>query len=265
MGVYLEDNPPARSQFRTARRATATGAIVIHTAENTTDVQLPDHGAEAVAQFISTRTDTSGSYHSIVDSDSIVRVGRYEWEMFHEGTGGNRWSLGLAFACEAWQWPVLPQAWRDAALRNGAVEAVRMARWVRSTAGAVVPATKITAKQYRDGQPGFVGHGSLDPGRRTDPGAGFPWDEFLRRFKELTMAEHQQTVTASPQVCTLSAAMDELRWLYRVYTGQPGDKEHLEEWGRDMADKIYNEEPIWPTLHYVQYELDRQRRESQPS
>lgn len=180
--AYLDDHPPARSQFRRTRRAAVTGAIVVHTAENTTDTTLPDGGAEAVARFISIRTDAAGSYHSVVDSDSIVDVGRYEWEMFHEGTGGNRWSLGLAFACRASQWSTLPDRWVTDAIRNGGLEAATMAAWVQSTVGVVVPARRISAAQYRAGQPGFISHAELDPGRRSDPGADFPWTMFLDRF-----------------------------------------------------------------------------------
>lgn len=180
--VWLEQHPPARSQFRVQRRAAVTGAIVVHTAENVTDTVLPDGGAESVARFISNRVDAAGSYHSVVDSDSIVRVGRYEWEMFHEGTGGNRWSLGLSFACRAEQWGRLPAGWTSPAIRNGAREAASMAAWVRAVTGIVVPAQRITPAEYKSGRPGFVGHGELDPGRRVDPGTGFPWTEFLEFF-----------------------------------------------------------------------------------
>ncbi len=186
--VYLEENPPAISQFRNPRRAAPTGAIVVHTAENSTDTVLPDTGAEAVARFISTRT-TFGSYHSVVDSDSIVEVGRYEWEMFHEGSGGNRWSLGLSFACQAAQWSRLPSRWVDGALRNGALEAAMMAAWVKRTVGVDVPARRITPAQYRAGQPGFISHAELDPGRRSDPGADFPWQTFLERFAQYSGGE----------------------------------------------------------------------------
>lgn len=187
--VYLEDHPPARSQFRRTRRAAVTGAIVVHTAENTADITLPDGGAEAVARFISTRTDGPGSYHSVVDSDSVVDVGRYEWEMFHEGTGGNRWSLGLSFACRASQWSTLPDRWVRGAIRNGGLEAASMAAWVNSTVGVTVPARRISPTQYRSGFPGFISHGELDPGRRTDPGLDFPWDDFLTQFVQFAGGE----------------------------------------------------------------------------
>lgn len=136
-----------------------------------------------MARFIATR-NTAGSYHSVVDSDSVVDVGRYEWEMFHEGTGGNRWSLGLSFACRAAEWPNLPDRWVDSAIRNGALEAAMMAAWVKQTVGVTVPARRITPAQYRSGQPGFISHAELDPGRRSDPGAAFPWNTFLERFAQ---------------------------------------------------------------------------------
>ncbi|MEM8922396.1 MAG: hypothetical protein AAGD35_02765 [Actinomycetota bacterium] len=179
--AYLDDNPPAVTQFRSVRRAAVTGAIVVHTAENITDTTLPDSGAEAVARFISRRREP-GSYHSVVDSDSVVDVGRYEWEMFHEGTGGNRWSLGLSFACQASQWTRLSDRWVTNAIRNGALEAAMMADWVKRTVGVTVPARRITPAQYRAGQPGFISHAELDPGRRSDPGVSFPWNDFLTQF-----------------------------------------------------------------------------------
>lgn len=189
MSVYLEDHPPARTQYRERRRAAVTGAIVVHTAQNATQYHLPDGGAESVARFISNRTDGPGSYHVVVDSDSTVDVGRYKWEMFGESTGGNRWALHLSFACQAHQWPTLPDRWVAGAIEQGATAAARMARWVKTEVGVTVPARRISAALYRAGRPGLIGHGELDPGRRTDPGAGFPWDAFLQRFADVTEQE----------------------------------------------------------------------------
>lgn len=196
MATYLEDNPPKRSQFRRTRKTWTrasdgaritgpSGAIVVHTPENIVDLRPPDDGAENVARFISTRTDAAGSYHSIADSDSVVRVGRYEWQMFGEGTGGNRWALHLAGACKAHQWETLPEWWVVATIRNMAREARQMADWVHQETGVFVPAEPITAAQYRRGEPGFISHGELDPGRRSDPGKEFPWDQFLADYAEL--------------------------------------------------------------------------------
>lgn len=208
MSAYLEDHPPARSQFRPTRRAKVTGAIVAHTAENTTDQWPPDGGAEGVARFIARRTDGPGSYHTVVDSDSIVRVGRYEWEMFHEGTGGNRWSLGLSFACQANQWATLPGAWVNGAIDNGARAAADMATWVRSTVGIEIPPRRITPAQYRAGAPGFIGHGELDPGRRHDPGARFPWSMFLAQFAHHTnQGVPPMPTTKNPHVLAIQQAL----------------------------------------------------------
>lgn len=185
MGVYLEDHPPARSQFRRTRRAEVTGAIVVHTAESTPDLTLPDDGAESVANFISRRTDGPGSYHSIVDSDSTVHVGEYSWEMFGEGKGGNRWALHLSFATEAHLWAEMKNGWTVGAIDQAAAECVRMAEWVRETVGVEIPAKRITRPEYFDGKPGFISHAEIDPGRRSDPGRDFPWVALLDRFQGL--------------------------------------------------------------------------------
>jgi hypothetical protein len=182
MATYLEEHPPARQQYIAPRRSEPSGGIVVHTAENLFDVSPPDNGGEAVAHFIANRTDAAGSYHSLVDSDSIVRVMPYEWEAFGEGTGGNRWALHLSFACHATDWATMPEAWRTGALANGAQEAANMARWVNAVTGLVVPALHIPAFDYRAQRPGFVYHAQLDPSRRSDPGASFPMTDFLNQY-----------------------------------------------------------------------------------
>lgn len=181
--VYLDQHPPARQQFYKTRSSAITGVIVVHTAENMTDLVLPDSGAEGVASFISRRSD-AGSYHSVVDSDSVVRVGEYGWTMFHV-KGLNSPTLGLSFACKAGQWGELfAKGWGQRAIPLGAQEAANMARWVKKHYGIDIPARKITAAQAKAGVPGFVYHGGLDPGRRSDPGSDFPLEEFLNEYKK---------------------------------------------------------------------------------
>lgn len=194
--IYLEVHPPKGHQYNPSRGRSPSGAIVIHDAECNPDFTDADTAAESVASFISKRPDP-GSYHSLVDSDSTVRVGRYDWEMFHEGTGGNKWSLGLSFACRTSSWTA-PETgpgsrWQLGILAQGAGEAASMARWVKTTTGIDVPAKRISPQDYRSGQPGFISHGELDPKRRTDPGKDFPWGDFIALYA-LHMNENIQQI-----------------------------------------------------------------------
>ncbi|HTM85351.1 MAG TPA: N-acetylmuramoyl-L-alanine amidase, partial [Mycobacterium sp.] len=177
--VYLREHPnPHLRQYRSPRRQQVRPVIVVHTAENLPDTVATDGGAEAVAGFISRRTDP-GSYHSLVDSDSLVRLVRYTDEAWHDGTGSNPWSLGLSIATTAAWWPLAPRAWRDGAVEQAAQEAARMARFVHAETGAVVQPQRITRAQSENGGSGFISHAERDPKRRTDPGAAFPWAQFL--------------------------------------------------------------------------------------
>jgi hypothetical protein len=179
VAAYLTLHPPARRQFYETRLKAVT-AIGLHTAENTPDLVLPDAGAEGVARYISTRS-TAGSYASVVDSDSTVRVCEYWWTAFHM-VGFNSRSLGLSFATRAAQWDSLPQSWRDGAIAQGAAEAARMCKWVLDEYGWVIPPKLLTKAQAQAGRRGFVAHAIIDPARRSDPGMRFPWAQFAALY-----------------------------------------------------------------------------------
>ncbi len=180
--AYLDDHPPARTQFR-QRYATPTGLIVMHTAESALDVIGEDTGAEGVADFIRRRTDP-GSYHRLVDSDSIVPLVRFEMAAYGDGTGSNEFAIHLSFACRAADWPHMSAERREAFLVNGARAAREAAAWLREHHGIDVPAIRVTRAQSDQGAAGFISHGERDPGRRTDPGPGFPWDRFLTLYAQ---------------------------------------------------------------------------------
>ena len=196
--TYLEAHPPARSQYRRPRRAEPSGAIVVHTAENAPDLDGDDGGAEGVARFISTRTD-AGSYHTVVDADSIVRVVPYDAEAYGEGTGGNPYALHLSFAVKTGTWDELEPDRLAAIVLNGARAAADMARWLNPK-GKATPAVRISADAYRRKAAGFISHAELDPSRRSDPGASFPWGAFLDLYaQELHMPTTTDPVKASQQ------------------------------------------------------------------
>jgi hypothetical protein len=213
--AYLIDHPPARSQYLSPRREDPSGVVAVHTAENAPDFVAFDGGAEAVASWISRRSD-AGSYHEIADSDSAVYLVPYTAEAFHDGTGTNRHSLGLSCATRADVWPLAPQAWRDGAVEQMAQAAARMHRWVLMVRGFGIPPRRITAAQARARVPGCISHAELDPTRRTDPGAGFPWTRFLTRFAELTGQTGQSTDTEEGDVPLDSTDITKIREAVRA-------------------------------------------------
>lgn len=188
MAEYLVDNPPRISQYRRPRRLPLSGVIVLHSAENLPDVRPPDTGAEDVSRFIRDRTDY-GSYHTLGDSDSAVRLVPFDAEAYHVAVHRLNWhSIGISGAFKAHQFDGLPEAWRTGCRRTLAGECRVAADHVEATRGIVVPPRRITVEQAIAGVPGFVTHGMLDPARRSDPdgtrtGDGWEWDEFFHDYE----------------------------------------------------------------------------------
>ncbi len=212
MTAYLVENPPRIRQYRD-RGTTVSGVIVVHTAESTPDTIGPDSGAEGVARFIRDR-DTYGSYHDLVDSDGIVNLVPYDQQAYGDGTGSNPHALHLSAATTAARWPTLPAQWREDTVRNMARAAARMSAHVESVHGINIPARRITRAESDRRVEGFISHGERDPGRRTDPGAEFPWDLFLQTYSDLVFPE-----PTKPPAPTRGPAVDSaLRRLTGVIT-----------------------------------------------
>lgn len=187
MTAYLIEHPPAQRQFKERGRK-PTGLLVIHSAENTPDWVGPDAGAEQVADFIQGRSDF-GSYHWLVDSDTIIDLIPLHLQAYGDGTGSNPFAIHISAATQAAKWPAAPKEWTDEVVRNMAAAAARSARWLKAEHGITVPAKRITKAQSDAGKPGFISHAERDPERRSDPGASFDWDLFLSTFAELMNPE----------------------------------------------------------------------------
>jgi hypothetical protein len=178
--AYLYENPNRHAPVRAngkrfwgyPGRTSAVRLIGVHTAESLPDFTPPDTGAENVARYLST-TDRTASYHLIVDSDSHVVCLPDEATAFGaRGYNANTWHI--SFATQAHRWGTGKPDWWTLAVLNRAAEqaALRAKKWG-------IPIQRITKAQADAGQKGFIDHGRLDPGRRSDPGANFPWTQFL--------------------------------------------------------------------------------------
>lgn len=191
--AYLITHPPRYRQFRRPRRAKPSGLIVVHTAENAPDLVGEDGSAEALARFIQGRT-SYGSYHRVSDRDSSIQLVPYDAEAYGDGTGSNPFAIHISSATQAHMWPKLKPEQRDQLVRRLAKDAAHAARWLKRHHQIVVPARRVTRAESEARQAGFISHGERDPGRRSDPGPGFPWDDFLRYFRQETQATRIQRV-----------------------------------------------------------------------
>lgn len=183
--TLLELNPQKTLQYGAVRRngATPSGVVGVHTAENDIDLDGVDLGAENVARFILTRSDY-GSYHDLVDADSILRLVPYIAEAWGAPAINNH-GYHVSAAVRAGLWDTIPKPRRDNIVKNMAIAAVDYAEWLEEHYGIIIPARRLTKAEAEALKPGFVAHGDLDPGRRSDPGAKFDWDLFLQTFADL--------------------------------------------------------------------------------
>lgn len=217
--AYLLDHPPASPQFRRPRREKPSGVVVVHSAENVPDINPPDTGAEQVAGFIARRSDP-GSYHDLVDSDSIVQLVPYDAEAFHDATGSNRHAYSVSGAFRVSTWGDMPQSWRNAVVRNMAIAARGYAAWLEGNYGIVIPARRISREESEARIPGFISHAERDPANRTDPGPEFPWDQFLAEFAG---EQQEEEALDANQAAQLSAVYESINTLNLVAFSVLGD------------------------------------------
>lgn len=181
MVTYFERHRQRYTQWQRKRRNgfSAVPQVVVHTYE-----APAGRSAEAGARYLLTRA-TPGSYHWLADAlgDSL-HLAPWSAETWH-CVPSNNWSVGISMMAHAAGWSKLTETQRDNLVNGAALGAHRFSRWCVAQGLGPVPARRITRAQAMRREAGFISHGEMDPGRRSDPGAGFPWSQFFAEFRRL--------------------------------------------------------------------------------
>lgn len=187
-GFYALDHPNkfgiknADGQYHGyEKRRSILRVIVIHTPEVLPDYTGVDDSAESVSKYFST-TDRSASAHVNIDRDSVVTWLPPDHVAFHV-RNYNSIGYGVEIGYRASEWG-----------KNPKIDAQIIARVAAHLAPVAkkygIPVRFVTKGEVDKGAYGFTSHAQLDPARRTDPGAKFPWaDLFAAITLELLMEE----------------------------------------------------------------------------
>lgn len=197
MSTYFETHAQKLNQWGRVRRngAKPSGVVVIHTAESATDFSGADSGAESVARYF-TQAARYASYHAICDADSTIQLVPWASEAWHD-TGTNNHSVGISGAIQCKHWDELEER-GEKIVKRMAAAAADYAKWLKKTRGITIPAHKITRDQSRNKVPGFLAHGTSDPGRRSDPGSEFDWDLFFTEYRRLMSGDVEPVGKVEP-------------------------------------------------------------------
>lgn len=223
MGQVIDWSP--RFGFGNPRPTSNIKIICIHVTVNS-----PGTPCENVAQY---QIDSeSGSYHELTDSNARTLIENTDdWQTWSSGNYGNNIGLHRSFVMRGTE---SRDEWLryDAMLRAGAQ---RDAAWCRKYG---IPAVKLSAADLRAGKKGFCGH--LETGQawggtdHVDPGAGFPWDYYLKLVNEYLSGKPQ----AAP-VAVSAPKIPDTDWLIQYLSPIGSDVKDIRQQltgGRDGGD-----------------------------
>ena len=210
---YLLDYNPGTQQYGYPRRGGAqlSGTCIVHTAECAADNVGEDTSAEGSASMIANRADY-GSYHRLVDSDSIIKMLPWEYEAWQDSETNN-WAVGISAAIRTTDWLSMPADRAEKVYRNLAACGAEFVNYMAAK-GITVPLVRITGAQARARVAGFCAHG--DSGiARTDPGVDFNWEKFFQYIKEANGSINYQGSTTTSQEDDLTP--DQAQQLARLF------------------------------------------------
>ena len=209
MTYWLLDHPNPTPHFYTTRRKPIQ-IIVLHTTEQLPDLVGQDDGAESVARYAATCT-RKVSWHSTVDSDSIIPMLPDSYTAWHV-RDYNSIALGVEISTQARMWGSAPPRWVDATITNLA-DVIR--RWGELHQ---IPYHRIARANVNASSRGLVCHSDLDPARRSDPGADFPWALLWKKLG-LTVEDDMKPGDLGTDVKKLQNYLN--RWALKVGINAP--------------------------------------------
>lgn len=174
----LEHRNPHGPHFYTARRGSVLACVVHITAGLQGHPDQADSSAERTARYAAT-TDRPVSWHSGSDTDSFLQLLPPDHTAFHV-KGYNSRTYGHEISKRDISWADEDPVWVADTLQTCADGLRPVLQQLRVPARRASRAELDRAIQVGGKPVGLIDHSRLDPARRQDPGADFPWDRFLK-------------------------------------------------------------------------------------
>lgn len=223
---------------------------VVHITAGVEDVDMRsgDASAEQTARFAST-TSRMVSWHTASDSDSHFYLLPLNAVAFHV-RGYNSSTCGHEISKSDVTWGDENADWVEATLRHAAAIVGPACDELGIPLRHISKATLDAA--IRAGKPnlgGLIGHSALDPDRRRDPGADFPWSRFLRYCAEAVAFKHYVTTSEEDEYMFISHTGTNAVYLVtggvRVLMRKPLDADQVDPAWRKKVRVLAADHPLF--------------------
>lgn len=222
-GYYLLDNQnphaPKRSDGRRfwghPGRYSKLRVIVLHVPVMPYVAAGPDPTAEKVAKYFAT-TNRAASAHVCSDADTVVQCLPADYTGAHvRGYNSSTWGIEMGYGTNDWN----RDRKRTEAVLIQATKAI-----VPVVQKYQIPVRLLTKAQVDAGLSGFTTHARLDPARRSDPGATYPWEWHAEMITDALGGKTPEQTPENTMKMPLAAARLEVAriWMKQMGTWPTG-------------------------------------------